>query len=69
MDFDILTGPLSALEFLYEYVEMGDNVCMCVYCFIMQFYLIYVHLHQMVDLNWIFSNIKHNSKSIGSVVF
>ena len=64
MDFDMLAGPLSAWE-LYC-VGMGDNVRTRAY---MQFYLIYVHFHHMMSLKWIFSNVKNNPKSIGSVVF
>ena len=45
MDFDILTGPLSAWELSCE--EMGDIVYTHVY---MQFDLIYVHFPQMANL-------------------
>ena len=64
MDFDILTGPLSVWEL--SCVEMVDNVCTCAY---MQFDLICVNFPRMADLKWIFSNVKINSESIGSVVF
>ena len=45
---------------------MGDNVCTDAH---MEFDLIYVHFPHMADLEWIFSKVKNNSKSIDSVVF
>ena len=63
MDFDILTGPLSAKEL--SCVEIWDIVCTRAY---MQFDLIYVHFPPMTNLKWIFSNVKINSEYIGDIV-
>ena len=44
---------------------MGDNLCTEAH---MEFDLMYVHFPHMT-LNWIISNVKFNSESIGGVVF
>ena len=64
MDFDMLKGPLTAWEL--NCVEMGDNIFTDAH---MEFDFIYVHSPHMTDLKSLFSNVKINSKSTGSVVF
>ena len=44
MDFDMLKGPLTAWELC---IEMGDNVRIDAH---MEFYLIYVHFPQTMNL-------------------
>ena len=60
MDFDILTGPLSAWEL--SCVEMVDNVGTRAY---MQFDLMWLCINPSHDG----LNLKNNSESIGGVVF
>ena len=64
MDFDMLTGLLTACEL--SFIEMGENVHNDAH---MEFDLFHGHFPHTTDLKWTFSNVKNNSKSIGNVVF
>ena len=64
LDFDMLTGPLSAWEL--SCVEMGDIVCTRAYIL---FDLIYLHFPHVTNLKCIFPNVKINYEYIGGVVF